>query len=78
MNICKPQSDDNIFSFLQKLSELLGRVLRNIQYLPPIGDLLILGRTGVVMGIFANKRSICNDFGSQEGAFFNPSVEIGL
>lgn len=30
------------------------------------------------MGIFANKRSICNDFGSQEGAFFNPSVEISL
>lgn len=60
----------NIFTFLQKLSGLLGRVLYNIQDPAHIDNLLILGRTKVVMGIFTNKRSIYNEFGSQDGAFF--------
>lgn len=60
----------NIFTFLQKFSGLLGRVLYNIQYPAHIDNLLILGRTKVVMGIFTNKRSIYNEFGSQDGAFF--------
>lgn len=60
----------NIFTFPQKSFELLGRALYNIQYPPHFGDLLILRRTKFVMGIFTNKRSIYNEFGSQEGAFF--------
>lgn len=60
----------NLFTFLQKFSELFGRVLCHIQYPPHIGDLLHSGRTKVVMGVFTNKRSIYNEFGSQEGAFF--------
>lgn len=64
----------SLFTFLQKFSELFGRVLYHIQYPPHIGDLLRLGRTKVVMGVFTNKRSIYNEFGSQEGAFFNHPV----
>lgn len=67
----KLQGDhQNIFTFLQKSSGLLGRVSYNIHYPPHIGTLLILGRTKVVLGIFTNKRSIYNEFGSQDGAFF--------
>lgn len=67
----------SIFAFLQEFPEWLGRVLFNIQDPPHLGDLLILGRTEV-MGIFTNKRSIYNEFGSQEVSFFNHPVEISL
>lgn len=63
----------NLFTFLQRFSELLHRVLYNIHYPPHIGDLVLLGRAKVVMGIFTNKRSTCNEFSSQEGASFKSS-----
>lgn len=67
------------FTFLQKVSGLLDRILYSIQYPPHIGNLLILGRPKFVMGVFTNKRSIYNEFGSQDGAFFfNHPVEISL